>query len=308
MLKLFVGTWFYFCGEVYIISLYLQKDNAFTEFYSIPLLLNIHFISERTYMKFAFSRILAPLYLVLFTAVAHAAPTNIAAAADLKFVLEELSKSFEQQSGEKLAVTYGASGAITTQIINGAPFQLFLSADEDYVLKLSTAGLTRDEGVLYATGHLVIVTPKNAALGVDSELKGLAAALKSGKLQRFAIANPEHAPYGRRAVEILKHAGLWEDIQSKLVLGENVSQAAQFATSGSTDGGIVALSLVKSPQVINTVNYAEIPESWHSPQKQRMVLLKNADSTAKAFYDYLQKPAAREIFRRYGFVLPGEAN
>ncbi|MCB5184276.1 molybdate ABC transporter substrate-binding protein [Methylobacillus gramineus] len=259
-------------------------------------------------MKFAFSRILAPLYLVLFTAVAHAAPTNIAAAADLKFVLEELSKSFEQQSGEKLAVTYGASGAITTQIINGAPFQLFLSADEDYVLKLSTAGLTRDEGVLYATGHLVIVTPKNAALGVDSELKGLAAALKSGKLQRFAIANPEHAPYGRRAVEILKHAGLWEDIQSKLVLGENVSQAAQFATSGSTDGGIVALSLVKSPQVINTVNYAEIPESWHSPQKQRMVLLKNADSTAKAFYDYLQKPAAREIFRRYGFVLPGEAN
>lgn len=257
-------------------------------------------------MKTLAKRLLLPALLLLSSSLAHAAPVNVAAAADLKFVLEELSKAFEQQGGEKLAVTYGSSGAITTQISNGAPFQLFLSADEDYVLKLQTAGLTRDEGVLYATGHLVIVTPKNAALPVDSELKGLAAALKAGKVQRFAIANPEHAPYGRRAVEVLKHAGLWEQIQPKLVLGENVSQAAQFATTGVTDGGIVALSLVKSPQLVNSVNYAEIPENWHSPQRQRMVLLKNAGEGAKAFYDYLQQPAAREIFRRYGFVLPSE--
>lgn len=243
---------------------------------------------------------------LIFSMLAHAEPARVAAAADLKFVLEELTQAFEKQGGEKPSVTYGSSGAITTQISNGAPFELFLSADEDYVTKLNAGGFTKDEGVLYATGHLVIVVPKQAALEVDPELKGLQAALKAGKLQRFAIANPEHAPYGRRAVEVLKHAGLWEQIQPKLVLGENVAQAAQFATSGSTDGGIVALSLVKSPQLMNSVKYAEIPESWHSPQRQRMVLLKNSGGNAKAFYDFLQQPAARQVFSRYGFVLPGE--
>ncbi|MFL9609939.1 molybdate ABC transporter substrate-binding protein [Methylobacillus sp. Pita2] len=243
---------------------------------------------------------------LVFSLAAHADPARVAAAADLKFVLEELTQAFEKQGGEKPAVTYGSSGSITTQISNGAPFELFLSADEEYVAKLNSGGFTRDEGVLYATGHLVIVTLKQAALEVDPELKGLQAALKAGKLQRFAIANPEHAPYGRRAVEVLKHAGIWEQIQPKLVLGENVAQAAQFATSGSTDGGIVALSLVKSPQLVNTVKYAEIPESWHSPQRQRMVLLKNSGSNAKAFYGFLQQPAARQVFSRYGFVLPGE--
>lgn len=243
---------------------------------------------------------------LFFSLTAHADPARVAAAADLKFVLEELVQAFEQQGGEQPAVTYGSSGAITTQITHGAPFELFLSADEDYVFKLHAGGLTRNEGVLYATGHLVIVAPKQAILEVDAELKGLQAAVKAGKLQRFAIASPEHAPYGRRAVEVLKHAGLWEQIQPKLVLGENVAQAAQFATSGSADGGIVALSLVKSPQLINSVKYAEIPESWHTPQRQRMVLLKNAGGNAQAFYDFLQQPAARQVFRRYGFALPGE--
>ncbi|MCB5189833.1 molybdate ABC transporter substrate-binding protein [Methylobacillus arboreus] len=256
-------------------------------------------------MKSLALRLLLPLALA-FSHIAQAEPARIAAAADLKFVLEELSQTFEKQGGEKPAITYGSSGAITTQINNGAPFELFLSADEDYVTKLNAGGFTRDEGVLYATGHLVIVAPKQAPLEVDSELKGLQAALQAGKLQRLAIANPEHAPYGRRAVEVLKHAGIWEQIQPRLVLGENVAQAAQFAISGSTDGGIVALSLVKSPQLAGSVKYAEIPESWHSPQRQRMVLLKNSGSNAKAFYDFLQQPAARQVFSRYGFVLPGE--
>ncbi|SNR72110.1 molybdate transport system substrate-binding protein [Methylobacillus rhizosphaerae] len=243
---------------------------------------------------------------LVLTQAAQAEPARVAAAADLKFALEALSQVYEKQGNEKPAITYAASGAITTQISNGAPFELFLSADEDYVLRLNSGGFTQDEGVLYATGHLVIVAPKQSSLDVDAELKGLQAALNAGKLQRFAIANPEHAPYGRRAVEVLKHAGVWEQIQPRLVLGENVAQATQFAISGSTDGGIVALSLVKSPQLANTVKYAEIPESWHSPQRQRMVLLKNAKAGAKAFYEFLQQPAAREVFRQYGFALPGE--
>lgn len=289
---------FFFDRLYYNISLYFGKNNE--------VIVNLaSFQREHIIMKSIVLRLALSLSLVFSLAV-HADPARVAAAADLKFVLEELAQAFEKQGGGKPAVTYGSSGAITAQISNGAPFELFLSADEEYVARLNSGGFTRDEGVLYATGHLVIVAPKQSALEVDPELKGLQAALQAGKLQRFAIANPEHAPYGRRAVEVLKHAGIWDQIQPKLVLGENVAQAAQFATSGSTDGGIVALSLVKSPQLANTVKYAEIPESWHSPQRQRMVLLKNSGENAKAFYDFLQQPAARQVFRRYGFVLPGE--
>ena len=185
---------------------------------------------------------------------------------------------------------------------------MYLSADEDYILKLHAEGLTRDQGVLYGIGRIVLMAPPSSTLPVDGELKGLAGQLKAGQIKRFAIANPEHAPYGRRAEEALRHAGLWDVIKPKLVLGENVSQAAQFATSGSADGGIIALSLAKSPQMAQLGRYAVIPAEWHAPLRQRMVLLKNADATAQAFYRYMQEPAARVVMRRYGFVLPGEVN
>ena len=236
-----------------------------------------------------------------------AATTNIAAASDLKFALGELALSFEKQSGQPLTLTFGSSGTFATQIRHGAPFQMFLSADEDYVLKLHTDGYTLDQGVLYAVGRIALLAPVSSPLMLDGELKGLAALLHQGKLQRFAIANPEHAPYGRRAQEALQHAGLWQDIQPKLIFGEHVSQAAQFAISGSAEGGIVALSLAKSPQMAKLGHYAVIPAEWHTPLRQRMVLLKGADATAQAFYAYLQQPAARAVLRRYGFTLPGES-
>lgn len=232
----------------------------------------------------------------------------IAAAADLKFALEEVAQSFKKDTGQSVKLTFGSSGTFATQIRNGAPFQMYLSADEDYVLKLHAEGLTRDQGVLYAIGRIVLMVPPGSALPVDGELKGLAAQLKAGQIKRFAIANPEHAPYGRRAEEALRKAGLWEAMQPKLVFGENVSQAAQFALSGSADGGIIALSLAKSPQMTQLGRYAVIPADWHEPLRQRMVLLKGADATAQAFYRYVQEPAARTVMRRYGFVLPGEAN
>jgi molybdate transport system substrate-binding protein len=230
----------------------------------------------------------------------------VAAASDLKFALEEVAQSFQKETRHSVKLTFGSSGTFATQIRNGAPFQIYLSADEEYVFKLHAEGLTRDRGALYAVGRIVILAPNGSDLPVDGELKGLAAELKAGRIKRFAIANPEHAPYGRRAAEALKHAGLWDSIRPKLVLGENVSQAAQFATSGSAKGGIVALSLAKSPQMARLGRYALIPADWHAPLRQRMVLLKNADATAQAFYRYLQAPAARSIMRRYGFVLPGE--
>ena len=231
----------------------------------------------------------------------------VAAASDLRFALEEIARAFEQQGGKPVRLSFGSSGAYFTQIRQGAPFAIYLSADEDYVATLHAQGLARDAGVLYAIGRLALLAPQGSTLPVDPELKGLAARLRSGELRRLAIANPAHAPYGRRAEEALRHAGLWEAIVPRLVIGENVSQAAQFALSGAAEGGIVALSLALSPQMGALGRHAVIPEHWHAPLRQRMVLLKGADDTAEAFYRYLQEPPARAVMRRYGFRLPGEA-
>ena len=256
------------------------------------------------YVRFA----LLLLAVALPAGQVRAAEPVVAAAADLKFSLEEVAQSFRKETGHGVKLTFGSSGTFATQIRNGAPFQLYLSADEEYVFKLQAEGFTRDQGTLYAIGRLAIIAPASSDLPVDGELRGLAARVKAGQIKRFAIANPEHAPYGRRAEEALKRAGLWDAIRPKLVLGENVSQAAQFAVSGSAQGGIVALSLAMSPQMARLGHYATIPADWHAPLRQRMVLLKNADPVAQAFYRYLQSPAARAIMRRYGFLLPGEAN
>ena len=143
---------------------------------------------------------------------------------------------------------------------------------------------------------------------VDGDLADLKAALADGRLRKFAVANPEHAPYGRRADEALRHIGVWDAIKDKLVLGENVAQAAQFATSGTTQGGIIAYSLALSPNVSKLGPYALIPEGWHEPLYQRMALIKGAGETAQAFYAFMQSPSARAIMRRYGFLLPNESS
>jgi molybdate transport system substrate-binding protein len=240
-------------------------------------------------------------------AVPAASPV-VAAASDLKFALEEIAAEFQKERGLAVRLSFGSSGTFATQIRNGAPFALYLSADEQYIRALHADGYTRDAGALYAIGRLVLLAPPGSELAVDGELKGLAMALRAGKIRRFAIANPEHAPYGQRAAEALRHAGLWSAIEPRLVLGENVSQAAQFAVSGSAQGGIVALSLAVAPQMKDLASYALIPADWHAPLRQRMVLLKGADATAEAFYQYLQQPAARRVMRTFGFTLPGESD
>ena len=241
----------------------------------------------------------------LGTAQAQPQPT-LAAASDLKFAIEEVAARFERETGHKLKLVFGSSGNFTSQILQDAPFHLFMSADENFVYKLADAGKTVDRGRAYAVGRIGIMVPKGSALKADGEFKDLAAALKDGRLQKFAIANPEHAPYGARAKEALQHAALWDSIQDKLVLGENISQTAQFATSGSTQGGIIAQSLSLSPAVGKLGDFALIPESWHQPLRQRMALIKDAPPAARAFYDYLLTPAAQEIMARYGFALPKE--
>jgi molybdate transport system substrate-binding protein len=233
------------------------------------------------------------------------APT-LAAAADLQFAVPEVAKRFQAETGLSVKLSFGSSGNFYQQIARGAPFELFMSADEDFVHKLAEAGRTEDRGALYAVGRIVLIAPHGSALKLDAEMKGLAQALKENRIRRFAIANPEHAPYGRAAEQALRKLGLWDGLKPRLVFGENVSQAAQFATGGSAEGGIIAYSLALAPAVSKLGAFVLLPETLHEPLRQRMVLVKGASPTARRFYEYMQGPAAREILRRYGFVLPGE--
>lgn len=248
--------------------------------------------------------------LAIISAMMFAVPAGaedapvIAAASDLKFAVEEIAAAFTSETGQEVKLAFGSTGNFATQIREGAPFQMFMAADESFVAQLHAEGLTRDEGVLYAEGRLVLIAPHGSALTPDEAMDNLAAMLAAGTITRFAIANPDHAPYGLRAKEALIHRGLWDAVEQRLVLGENVSQAAQFALSGNAEGGIIAYSLALAPEVGSQGSYALIPHDWHEPLLQRMVLLKDAGPVAEAFYAYIQSPKAREIMVRYGFVLP----
>lgn len=256
--------------------------------------------------KFLFF-LFACIFIQPVSLLAEDAPV-IAAASDLQFAIEEIAEMFQKNTGNKIKLTFGSSGNFRHQIEHGAPFQMFMSADEDYVFALHREGFTLNKGDLYAIGRIVIFIPPGSPLKADGSLNDLADALNDNRIKRFAIANPEHAPYGHRAEEALRHAGIWDRIRPRLVLGENVSQAAQFATSGSAQGGIIAYSLALSPNLASLGNFELIPAEWHNPLKQRMVLLKNAGPTAHAFYEYLKSPPARIILEKYGFMLPQELN
>lgn len=228
----------------------------------------------------------------------------VAAASDLQFALEAIAKGFTADTGERVTLVFGSSGNLARQAMSNAPFELFLSADEAFVDVLADAGYTRDRGTLYGIGRVVLFAPRGSSLAVDEQMDGLRTLLAQHKGIRFAIANPEHAPYGRAAEAALRARGLWDAVQPALVLGENISQAAQFATSGGAVGGIVAYSLVLAPALNGRGAYALIPDSLHPPLRQRMVLLKRAGPAAQRFYEYLQGRAARTLFKQFGFALP----
>lgn len=243
--------------------------------------------------------------LAALPAVARAqAGPPVAAASDLKFALDEIVERFASKGNTKPVVAYGSSGNFHRQIRQGAPFELFLSADEHFVRELATAGLTVDDGQPYAIGRIVLFVPKGSPVKADADMADLRAALADGRLRKLAIANPEHAPYGRAAREALQRAGLWEAAQPKLVLGENVSQAAQFAAGGSAQAGIFALSLALAPAFGDAGAWVRIPEDRHAPLRQRMVLTKRAGPEARAFHAFLQQSEARAILARHGFTLP----
>lgn len=228
----------------------------------------------------------------------------VAIASDLQFAMAEVAAQFAAATGMRVRLSVGSTGNLTRQIREGAPFQLFMAADEQFILDLHRDGFTRDAGDLYAIGRLAIIAPHGSALVPDPALDGLAALLAEGRVTRFAIANPRHAPYGMRAREALIARGLWDDLQPALVLGENVAQAAQFALSGNAEGGIVAHALALAPQVAARGTHALIPRDWHEPLRQRMALLNGAGAVAEAFHAWLTAPEARATLARHGFELP----
>jgi molybdate transport system substrate-binding protein len=241
----------------------------------------------------------------LLSAVACTQEIRIAAAADLKFAMEELSEQFQKQTGTKVNATYGSSGNFFSQMQNGAPFDLFFSADIEYPRRLEAAGLA-EPGTLYeyAVGRIVIWTPPDAK--VDVTKQGWKALLDA-RVKKIAIANPEHAPYGRAAVAALQKAGIYESVKNKLVYGENISQAAQFVQSGNAQAGIVALSLAVSPAMRGGRRW-EIPADMHPALEQGAVVLKSATNkeAAHAFLEFVKSTAGRAILVNYGFEFPVE--
>jgi molybdate transport system substrate-binding protein len=225
---------------------------------------------------------------------------RVAAAADLNFAMVELVRTFEQQNAVKVEATYGSSGNFFSQIQNGAPFDLFFSADVDYPKRLAAAGLADSETLYeYAVGRIVIWTPRNAKVDVAREGWKV---LLDERVQKIAIANPQHAPYGRAAVAAMQKAGIYEQAKAKLVYGENISQAAQFAQSGNAQAGIVALSLSVSPAMKDGKSWI-IPADMHAPIRQAAVVLRAASDKdgAAAFLKFVKSAAGREILERLGF-------
>ncbi len=234
---------------------------------------------------------------------AHAEKITIAAAADLKFAMDEILTSFKQRHpGHELEVIYGSSGKFHTQIQQGAPYDLFFSADIAFPRELVKKGMAASEVKPYAFGRIVLWSNSLNATKMTLE------SLTDPKITRIAIANPKHAPYGKRAEEALRTAGLWDRLQPKLVFGENIAHTAQYVQTGSAQVGIIALSLALNSELAKKGGYYLIPEKLHNPLEQGYVITKRgADKPlAKQFADYMASKAARSVMTRYGFVLPDE--
>jgi molybdate transport system substrate-binding protein len=245
---------------------------------------------------------------LLFLITPHRAPAQprlrIAAAADLQSAMDELAKQFEQQTHMKLDLTYGSSGNFFSQILNGAPFDLFFSADLQYPQKLAEAKLVEPATLYkYALGQIVLWAPADANIEVAKLHWN---SLLDRSVQKIAIANPQHAPYGRAAISALQKAGIYDKVRDKLVFGENVSQAAQFVQSGNAQVGIIARSLVLSP-AMRTGKYWDVPAGTFPLIEQAAVVLKNSvnKQEARAFLEFVRSAAGRAILAKYGFASPG---
>jgi molybdate transport system substrate-binding protein len=251
-------------------------------------------------------RIITALFLFVITGVnlAIAEEVTIAAASDLNFAFKELVTEYEKTTGNHVKLSLGSSGNFFSQIQNGAPFDLYFSADIGYPKKLEDAGLVVPGSLYpYAIGRIVLWTGNESHLDLSKGLE----ILREPTIKKIAIANPKHAPYGRAAVAAMEYFKVYDQVKDKLILGENISQTAQFIESGACDIGIVALSLAIAPAMKAAGQYWEIPATAHSPLEQGAVILKQSKNpeVARQFLEFIKGPHGQEIMKRYGFRLPG---
>lgn len=228
----------------------------------------------------------------------------VAAAADLSSALKDVGDGFQKKTGVTVKLSFGASGALTQQIQNGAPFDVFFSADMDYPRKLIDGGQADGASLYeYAVGKLVLWVPADSPL--DLQHQGMNSLLDPS-VKKIAIANPEHAPYGRAAVAALKHEGLYDRVSDRLVLGENVSQAAQFVESGNAQAGFVALAHAVAPAMQGKGKYWEVPATAYPPLIQGVVVLAHSQHKKEAtqFLEYIKTKETAELLRKYGFSIP----
>ena len=236
---------------------------------------------------------------------AQAEKITIAAAADLKFALDDIVAAFKKTAPaeDEVSVTYGSSGKFHTLIQQGAPYDLFFSADIAFARELVKAGLAASDVRPYAVGRLVLWSTTQDAS------KMTLVSLLDPKITRIAIANPKHAPYGKRAEEALRAAGLWDKVEPKLVYGENIAHTAQFVQTGNAQVGLIALALAVNPELARQGGHWLVPDTLHAPLEQGFIITKRAEKNALAsrFAAYIGSVPARAVMVRYGFVLPGEA-
>jgi molybdate transport system substrate-binding protein len=243
------------------------------------------------------------LFVVVGVNVATAEELMIAAASDLNFAFREIVAEYENTTGDHVKLTLGSSGNFFAQIQQGAPFDLYFSADINYPKKLEEAGLIAPGSLYpYAIGRIVLWAGKDSHLDLS---KGLAV-LQEPTIKKIAIANPKHAPYGRAAVAAMQYFKVYDLVKDKLILGENISQAAQFVESGACDVGIIALSLAAAPAMKSKGTYWEVPAEAYPALEQGAVILKPSKSpeAARQFLEFIQGPNGQEIMKRYGFVVP----
>ncbi len=236
------------------------------------------------------------------TSLSSAVTLTVAAAADLTPAFQELGTLFTDQTDIQVVFNFGSTGQLTQQIEQGAPLDVFAAANRSYIDDLEEAGLViADTVALYAQGRLTIWTRADSPLTFDSINN-----LTQQGVNRIAIANPEHAPYGVAAREALESAGLWEAVQPRLILGENIAQTLQYAETGNVDVAIVALSL--SIAAGDEGRYVLIPADLHNPLNQALAVVTSTEHEpeARQFATFVNSEAGREVMRRYGFILPGE--
>jgi molybdate transport system substrate-binding protein len=244
--------------------------------------------------------------LFLFTGLAVAQDIVVAAAADMSAVLPRLAESYTKKTGQAVKLSFGSSGNLTNQIRNGAPFDLFFSADEQYPQQLIAEGLaSKDTLYRYAVGRLVLWVPGDSAL--DLSKLGIQALLDLS-VKKISMANPAIAPYGRAAEAALRHFGIYDQVSSRLVLGENVSQAAQFVESGNAQAGLIALSHALAPAMKDKGRYWKVPLDAYPTLNQAAVVLSRSkqQDAARKFLEYLRNPEVTSLLTGYGFSLPAE--